>query len=366
MKKLVSMFIIVCMLMANAIPAFATSYSEESQKIVAETLSEEMTQKLSDIPIYITPIEENENLTDAEKDVISRTIADSCSNNRLNAASVIDNYGVIKLTDTEKQDILSSPIYSSTLNRIAEIVNKGTTVKYINIFVPAGFLNNNETSVMSANGNADDISYWESNCFYLGSYNGYKFLYLESSVGVETSEVTPGNISGSLKWDAIAQKTLEVVLDHYVKNNYYKAVRAVANGLSTLFSMYESPLSITYSASSGYVKAKVSGDLYLRTVLIRDDLDRVEGYAYYNWGTTERFAAALRVDAKYPYKQNTSGTYEYKYPSYTFSTQNSNTPGYYGNNTFFSSVISLYTNTIGYFTHDESIDVYSAVASLLG
>ena len=210
------------------------------------------------------------------------------------------------------------------------------------------------------------ISLIGNNCTYLGTYNGYKFLYLESSVGVETSEVTPGNISGSLKWDEIAQKTLEVVLDHYVKNSYYKAVRAVANGLSTLFSIYESPLTITYSASSGYVKAKVSGDLYVRTVLIRDDLDRVEGYAYYNWAKTERFAAALRVDAKYPYKQNASGTYEYRYPSYTFSTQNSYTPGYYGNSTFYSSVISLYNNTIGYFTHDESIDVYSAVAALLG
>lgn len=123
--------------------------------------------------------------------------------------------------------------------------------------------------------------------------------------------------------------------------------------------------SLSYSSSEGYVKAKVSGDIYIRTVLIRDDLDRVEGYAYYSWGTTQRFAAALRVDSKYPYKRNASGTYEYRYPSKTYPTKNSSTPGYYGNATLYASIIQLYNNTIGYFTHDESIDVTSAVASML-
>ena len=91
----------------------------------------------------------------------------------------------------------------------------------------------------------------------------------------------------------------------------------------------------------------------------------MEGYAYYSWGTTQRFAAALRVDSKYPYKRNASGTYEYRYPSKTYPTKNSSTPGYYGNATLYASIIQLYNNTIGYFTHDESIDVTSAVASML-
>lgn len=158
---------------------------------------------------------------------------------------------------------------------------------------------------------------------------------------------------------------MEVVCDHYVKGDFYKAVKAASEKLSTLFSIYESPLTISYSSSEGYVKAKVSGDIYIRTVLIRDDLDRVEGYAYYSWGTTQRFAAALRVDSKYPYKRNASGTYEYRYPSKTYPTKNSSTPGYYGNATLYASIIQLYNNTIGYFTHDESIDVTSAVASML-
>ena len=73
----------------------------------------------------------------------------------------------------------------------------------------------------------------------------------------------------------------------------------------------------------------------------------------------------VTVKASYPYKRNASGTYEYRYPSKTYPTKNSSTPGYYGNATLYASIIQLYNNTIGYFTHDESIDVTSAVASML-
>lgn len=294
-----------------------------------------------------------------KKDDIAAVVSNYCDG----TMSLGDDaeYNITPLNDAQRQDVLDSPMYAATFSRINDIIDSGVTVKYINLFSPCS----QNLAVGRAAGDPSDITYWEQNCPYLGTYNGYKFLYLESSAGVESSEVTPGNISASLKWNEIAKKTLEVVCDHYVKNSYYKAVKAVANGLSTLFSFYENPLTVSYSPSREYVKAKVSGDIYIRTVLIRDDLNRVNGYAYYNWGITERFAAALRVDAKYPYKQNVSGTYEYRYPSHTYPTQYSNTPGYYGGTEFYKSVIALYNNTIGYFTHDEVIEVNSAVASLL-
>lgn len=81
--------------------------------------------------------------------------------------------------------------------------------------------------------------------------------------------------------------------------------------------------------------------------------------------SSAKLVAAVRVDAKYPISKNVSGTYNYVYPSETTSTQSSNTPGYYGNTTFYSSVIQLYKNDSGHFKHTESIDVYSVVASLL-
>lgn len=375
MKRLISMLIIVCLVITMIIPASAAENGEEPL-VFAETITDEMISDLINIPMFITAIEKDTEFTDIQKEAISNIINDACldmsyiyvgeQSGLLDSLLLPKNeYSINYLSYEQKQSILNLPIYAQTFTRIQEIIDGGTDIKYINIYSSNPDFLTGECSAMSTNGNANDTSYWESNCSSLGTYNGYKFLYSEVSVGVETSEVTPGNISGSLKWSEIAKKAVQAAADHYVKNEFYKVVKAASNSLSTVFSIYESPLAITYSASSGYVKAKVSGDLYMRTVYIRDDLNRISGYAYYTWGTTEKLSVALRVTAKYPYKKNASGTYEYRYPSYTFLTQNSNTPGYYGNTTFYSSVISLYRNTSGYFVHNESIDVNSIVMSLL-
>lgn len=153
--------------------------------------------------------------------------------------------------------------------------------------------------------------------------------------------------------------------DQYVENEYYKAARTTFSLLSSAFGAYQGPLPIEFSPSRDYIKAQVSGDVYIRNVLIRDDLDRHNGYAYYTRGNTERIAVALRIDAKYPYRQNASGTYEYLYPSYSVPTRSSWTPGYYGNASFYQSIIKLYENSPIYLTHDEYIDVQSYVVNLL-
>lgn len=356
MKKFVGLMLVICLLGTLCVPVFAAG----AEKLPEATLDGTVQAKIMDIPIFVI-LTDGIELTEEQKDEATASVANYCNGGveRLTNDSTI--YEVVQLTDAQKLSVFKNPIYTSTFQQIEEMISGGVKVKYVNLFSGASDV---DYAVNTA-GDPDDTSYWEDNCRSLGTYNGYKFLYLESSAGVESSEVKPGNISGSWKWSEIAKKSIEAVCDHYVKGNFYKAVKAVSNGLSTLFSIYESPLTISYGSSDGYVKAKVSGDIYIRTVLIRDDLDRVEGYAYYNWGTTQRFAAALRVDAKYPYKKNASGTYEYRYPSYTYPTQNSSTPGYYGNSTLYASIIQLYNNTIGYFTHDESIDVSSTVASML-
>lgn len=355
MKKCIGLLVSICMIASLTVPVFAA----DNGQVTAKVLDESTRKTLMNIPIFFVTSVGDSELTEEQKDDVAAAVSNYCDG--VMGLRDASEYEILPLNDSQKKNVLESPIYDSTFSSIQDIIDSGVTVKYINLFS----VDSPNTVSARAAGDTDDLSYWENNTAYLGTYDGYRFQYLESSAGVESSEVTPNNITGSLKWNEIAKKTLQVVCDHYVKNDYYKAVKAVANGLSTLFSFYENPLTVSYSSSQGYVKAKVSGDIYIRTVLIRDDLDRVKGYAYYNWGTTQRFAAALRVDAKYPYHKNSSGTYEYRYPSYTYPTQYSNTPGYYGGPTFYKSVIDLYKNTIGYFTHDERIDVYSAVASLL-
>jgi len=142
-----------------------------------------------------------------------------------------------------------------------------------------------------------------------------------------------------------------------------EAVKAVSGALKTFFDIYTPPISVEYSTAGGYLKAKVSGTLYIRTILIKDVLDRIPGYAYYDWGTTEQLKAKLKIDAKWPIGKRPGGTYEYDTRTYTYEpTYVSNTPGFYGNSTLYRSVIDLYENTMGYFTHNEHIDIGSVVA----
>ncbi len=370
MKRFLSLFITLCMILSGTYTVFAADLAPKAdiQAIKPISISNEVVNMLSEIPIYFTYINNyNEDNINSIKESVSKQIdeakkyvSNSSSKDNVNEQLHIskDAYEIIEVEKFSKVDIITNPLYKRTFMRVQELVEQGKKVNYINIFL-------NRPDAMTLSNDPDDPEYWEEHCVYLGTYNNYKFLYLESALNVESSWVTPGNIGTSLKWNEIAQKTLEAVLGHYVKDRFYKAVKAAANGLSTFFSFFDTPLSVTYSSSGGYLKAKVSGDLYVRTIFIQDKLDRVSGYAYYDWGSTEQFKAHLKVDAKWPTSVRPGGTYNYEYGTYTYGAQYSNTPGFYGNSTLYSSIISLYENTTGYFTHIETIDVYSIVTSLL-
>ncbi len=370
MKKILSLLLVFSMILSGTCTIYAADLKPEAnmQSVKPISISNEVVSMLSEIPIYLTYINNNNvanidsikasaslEINEATKDGYNNLNKDT-KNEQLHITK--NAYEIVEVEKSSKADVINNPLFSGTFARIQELVEQGTKVNYVNIFIK-------EPNAMAASNDPNDPAYWEANCQYLGTYNSYKFLYLESAANVESSWVTPGNISASLKWNEIAKKTLEAVLDHYVKGAFYKTVKAVASGLSTFFDFVDTPLSITYSSSEGYLKAKVSGDLYLRTVIIQDRLDRVSGYAYYNWGTTQQFKANLKIDAKWPTSVRPGGTYNYTTATHTFSAQYSNTPGFYGNSTLYSSILSLYQNTIGYFTHDERIDIYSIVAKLL-
>lgn len=360
MKRRVGLLLSLAVIVSLISPLGYT-HAADSEKIPAVQLDDAIRESLMDIPIFIVA-SENSRLTEEQKDDVNASIVNYCAGTNQALINDSDEYDIIPLNDEQKQSVLENPIYTSTFERVQEMIDSGLTVKYVNLFSDPF----NVTGTQRASDDQNDTAYWEKKCTSLGTYNGYKFLYLEASSGVETSLVTPGNLSSSLKWGEIAKKSITVVCDHYVKGTFYKAVKAIDDALSTLFNSYGSPLNISYTPSSNqYLKTRVSGQIYLRTVLIRDDLNRIDGYAYYPWGTTEKLEAALRVETKYPSKQNPSGTYEYTYTSYTYPKQATTTPGYSGNATFYKSLIQLYTNTTGYFTHEESIDIRDNIESML-
>lgn len=364
MRKILCLFFMLVTFVSGTISVYAgeTINQMSVDDCVNVNLSSETIEKIGDIPIYFTYIE-NAGETELIKEAAIKEIDDKRENGAKNLGVDYflisnDDYKVVEIEEASRDEIISNPIYRGTFLRIEELVNQGVTVNYVNLFMK-------EVDVTPLSNNLDDPTYWENNYEPLGNYNNYKFLYVESASNVESSWVTPGNISSTLKWNEIVNKTLEAVLDHYVKGDFYKAVRAVSSSLSTFFDSVDTPLSVTYSTAGGYLKAKVSGTLYVRTILIEDKLDRVSGYAYYDWGQTEEFSANLKIDAKWPTSNRTSGTYEYGTGTYTFPAQSSRTPGFYGGSALCGSVIDLYENTVGYFTHNEKIEINSIIANLL-
>lgn len=343
--------------------------ASEGEKNDSFETADSCTLGIKDIPIYFTKISnyneqdisiiKESSLAEIKESIKSKSndLSRDKENNYLHISK--KGYEIFEVEESLKANIVNDPLYKSIFESLNELIDNGVKVNYVNIYVKEN------PRMTSRNNNLDDPAYWESQCQYLGSYNGYKFLYLESATNVESSWVTPGNIDIKLKWDEITKSSIEALADHYVKGVYYKTARAAYSALSTLFSSFESPLSITYSESGGYVKAKVSGDLYSRTILIRDKKDRIPGYAYYNWGSTQQFKAYMKVDAKWPVRKRPGGTYEYHQNQETYGPYYSNTPGFYGNTTLYQSIISLYENTQGYFTHVENIDVHKIIANLL-
>jgi len=95
-------------------------------------------------------------------------------------------------------------------------------VNYVNFFSPDTY------SASAAAADQSDPAYWEENCPKLcptgGSnvYNGYKFLFLESAVNVETAPKVPSSV-GTMNWTSIARKTAKIAADVLVKNVVYQA-----------------------------------------------------------------------------------------------------------------------------------------------
>lgn len=129
----------------------------------------------------------------------------------------------------------------------------------------------------------NDPFYWESNLTQLGTYNGYNFLYSEISVSAESEFKDAGNLSGGMNWSHIIAMTAKTVADRLVNNVYYNTGSLCYTLVSNFIDSYNPPIRITFEPSHEYLRLKVRGDLYIRTVYIRDLDHRINDYAYYKW-----------------------------------------------------------------------------------
>lgn len=357
-------------------PSFATS--EHSTQYKGNiTTNETSSDVLIDIPIFLTEAASGGELTEAQKDRVSNAISIYCSqrSNNLNGFKMSEQkgelvlntaaYETISLSKAQKENVLSFPIFASIFEEAKNCIASGVTIKYINLYVPSAETFINNFNLASTDQDLADPSWWERNFYYFGAYGGYKFLYIESSMQFETPFVNPSELTASMNWSDVLKFCLTTALDTVVDNGVYEAARFTTDLVSTVVGAYNPPLPLTFSPSQEYFKVRVSGDKYTRLVVISDNLNHFNGYAYYEHGSTSKVVAVSRVEAKYRYKQNASGTYEYIYPSYSTPKTTLCNSGYYGNTAFFQNMIRNYQYPVGYTQYIEDISVRRVAANLI-
>lgn len=357
MKKTKRIFttILVLVFVLGSISSSTLAVGTES----AETVT---ANSLSNIPVYFT--ETNNELASIQataqamidNDIITQTESYPSSRNTTNILVANTNDLIItKISNDEREAIMTNPLFAATFDRVESLVNDGVDVSYINFYVPQVF--------SSLTNDPDDPNYWESICSPLGTYNGYTFLCLDADIGNVTTGWFESNPS-LVSWSALAKATINFTIDYFVDNELFTTAASVVGTLADFFNVYTPPLAITFNSSTDYEMHRVIGPLTVRTVYISDNLDKMDGYAYYPWGTTERAALRLDVDAQWPVKQLPTGGYTYESQLGTIKKQSLSTPGHWGNTFLFTRVLQKYLST-GYSTYSETIDIQGAVADML-
>ena len=255
----------------------------------------------------------------------------------------------------------SNPLYNSVLSRAFRLAQENQS-DYIILYLPNSGSDSN--SIMRSN-DPNDESYWTQNTNYLNYKNGYIFRYLDAETSVNTNYFTPDNLSGSLNWQTIATMGVKLAAKYYKNGQFIQTVTSAIDSLSNIIDIYNPPISVTYSNATGSsLRSKASGTCYVRDIFIRDNLDRISGFLYYSWATVEYSELYLRTETRWPISYS-AGAYHYAEGYNISSMQTYGTPGYNNNSSsILTTIIALYENTSGYFTHSETLNINSAILSL--
>lgn len=355
MKKLYCLVLALVIGLNMIVPAYATPGSTPREKLAF--------QSLADIPIFVA---KTDSLDDATKDAINGLIRESISER--SATKAIDSLiasgrieirtaqlDIMELTSAEREEAFTSGLFTAAFKAMQETIDQGEAINHITLYLPAG------GSIMAV-GAVDDPSYWENMFPVLGTYNGYKFLYSEASASRKTPFVEVANLSPSINWSALPGAIIKASIDFFV-NQVADNILDTIGTLANFFGIIQPPLPISYGASGTYLEYNVSGDLYYRTIYIRDLQNKVPGYAYYQWGLTQRFRGRVTCNPKWAVKPNDGGGYEYftEYKSGPYLEVK--TSGYDEETAPLASILNRY-NGAGYMPHEELLDVQNIIYNM--
>lgn len=363
LKKILSIVVCACVTVEMTSTILASEQINVNENL-SKVKCEANISDIIDIPIFIVNSETN--ITEDIKEDINKSIDEYSGNkayeftDKSNEKEIIkDNYTINELTDNEKIDVVNNDLFSETFSQVKRMKENGIIVKNIKFYSKES----NGIELMSDKMN--DPAYWEKVANYLGKYNGYKFLYMESSLAVKTDVVELDKTNALFDWGkfltSIASSSMNMVVD-----GISTEVSIVKEAISNIMGSMPQPVKVKIKdASESELKTYLEGDVYIRTVLIRDLDNRVEGYAYYPWGTTGQSILKQWVDIKYPTRKKSKTTYYYDTRKKFSKKINTKTPGFSGNQSYLDKIYNLYKNKWGQFYDKETLDIGSITASIL-
>lgn len=336
---------LMCLSMAIGIltcTASATFSSAANSSSDSDATSSSTAQVMNNVSVYFDYVEKEEHSIDAiNSDGIST------ANLKINES--------VQLSKEESQILLDHEMFQPTFAKAAEIVSNGGTVKSIHFLLPASD-NNNEMSAAATLASDD----WRSHTFYLKTYNGFEFRYVDSYVEGETGYINVNDI-GTVDWAELVKTGLKAVVPttlEYLGVGSAGKLLSFAITLSDLVSAASVRPNITYSYSAQYyVRCNAMFRHYMRNIYMTDKNNIVPGYDYYIPGTAEQAEIDTHVSMRWPTKTSWSSS-----SGQVGSRQYITTDGYNGATASLNKFIQSYNQQK---TYHENIELKKALIDIM-
>lgn len=291
---------------------------------------------LKDYPIYLVNVR-NEN--QFNKDLVSGRLNDIYEQNinknldKHNELNFNNNI-YMKVDASTLYSIIDDSVLDDTFKKVEELKNTGNKINYVT------FLYNSALN----DGDMNNPDWWEKNFEYFDSYGGYRFLYTESAINYSGNTVELLSNNNSQTWSSIFRSVIKLGVDELIDNYINDKLTSIIDLFKIIFNNTIPTINLTKRDVDGYIDVTPHPTVRLKYVYIQDKLNKIPGYAYYEYGRTQMVELSTNIYYKLPSKKRPGGwTYDYITGSEVFNREFRN-KGFYGSREFLNGMIRYYEN----------------------
>lgn len=346
MKKLISLCLALTMVFALSTNAFAYDLSQDNAS-------------KDEIEVYVTRIS-NETLStkylaSADNEIdFDRLRIDACATK--NTAN--DTY--VTTVDYSTLKNSTDPIMQRAMTLLNTTREQGWEVHAVNIVLPyddSQELSLESTMTRATTGDPDDPNYWIENSTYWGTYQNQDIRYWFTSFTVSKPKANVGSRPST--WPSVLSAVVRIAVDRLVGLTRFDTVYSAITDVQSVLGA-ATPANYTFDSATEWVKSETIGTLTYKDVLLEDIHDRVDGYAYYIWGSLQRLQFQTRLEVKY-YAGLKNGSPDYPVITSPYSSSKYVNSRYYNNSSALFPILWEYYNYLGYTIYSESVDLASAL-----